>query len=106
VAKKKKLNNTGNKPALRQPVSQDFYQNIKSIMEQARQLAYRAVNFAMVMAYWETGRLIVEEEQHGKKRAEYGKALLAEFSKRLTRDYGKGFDKWQFAGLGVECKYK
>jgi DNA-binding transcriptional regulator YdaS (Cro superfamily) len=43
------------------------------------------------MAYWEIGRLIIEEEQQGKDRAEYGKALLKELSTRLTADYGKGF---------------
>ncbi|MBW2606921.1 MAG: hypothetical protein JRD05_04715 [Deltaproteobacteria bacterium] len=55
MAKKKKQNSTGKKSALRQPVSQDFYQNIKAVLEQVRQSAYRAVNFAMVMAYWEIG---------------------------------------------------
>ena len=45
------------------------------------------------MAYWEVGRLIVEEEQQGKNRAEYGKRLISGLSKRLTADYGKGFDK-------------
>ncbi len=42
-------------------MSQDFYQGVKAILEQAGQSAYRAVNFAMVMAYWEIERLIVEE---------------------------------------------
>lgn len=45
----------------------------------------------MVQAYWEIGRVIVEEEQKGKKRAGYGEALLAELSRRLTKDFGKGF---------------
>ena len=69
------------------------YQNIKAILEKARSIAYRAVNFAMVQAYWEIGRIIVEEEQKGAERAEYGKALVKEFSVRLTRDYGKGFNE-------------
>lgn len=67
------------------------YQNIRAILEKARSTAYRAVNFAMVQAYWEIGRIIVVEEQKGEKRAEYGKALIKELSVRLTRDYGKGF---------------
>ncbi|MBC8521300.1 MAG: DUF1016 domain-containing protein [Methanomicrobia archaeon] len=67
------------------------YQNIRAILEKARSTAYRAVNFAMVQAYWEIGRIIVEEEQKGEERAEYGKALIKELSVRLTRDYGKGF---------------
>ena len=67
------------------------YQNIRAILEKARSTAYRAVNFAMVQAYWEVGRVIVEEEQKGAERAEYGKARVKELSRRLTRDYGKGF---------------
>lgn len=45
----------------------------------------------MITAYWEVGRLVVEEEQQGKDRAEYGKALIAELSTQLTKDFGKGF---------------
>jgi len=69
------------------------YQNIKAIVEKARSTAYRAVNFAMVQAYWEVGRIIVEEEQKGEERAEYGKGLIKELSIRLTKDYGRGFDE-------------
>jgi hypothetical protein len=46
----------------------------------------------MVRAYWEIGRVIVEEEQQGAERADYGKRLLAELSKRLQAEFGKGFD--------------
>jgi predicted nuclease of restriction endonuclease-like (RecB) superfamily len=73
------------------PVIDDTYQSIKEILEKARSSAYRAVNFAMVQAYWEIGRVIVEEEQKGAERAKYGKALIKELSRRLTRDYGRGF---------------
>ena len=74
-----------------QPSVDTTYQNIRAILEKARSTAYRAVNFAMVQAYWEVGRIIGEEEQKGEERAEYGKALVKELSRRLTRDYGKGF---------------
>ena len=47
----------------------------------------------MVTAYWNVGRLIVEDEQKGHIRAEYGKAILADLSKRLTDEFGKGFDE-------------
>lgn len=57
----------------------------------ARLRAYAAVNFAMVESYWQIGQLIVEEEQNGKERADYGQYLIAELSKRLTTDFGKGF---------------
>lgn len=70
-----------------------MYKNIQQIIEKARSTAYRAVNFAMIQAYWQVGRIIVEEEQKGEKRAEYGKNLISELSTRLTKEYGKGFTK-------------
>ena len=67
------------------------FTEIQQILENARSNAYKAVNFAMVKAYWEIGRVIVKEEQKGEKRAEYGKALINELSYRLTQEYGRGF---------------
>ncbi|MFZ3091882.1 MAG: PDDEXK nuclease domain-containing protein [Nitrospirota bacterium] len=69
------------------------YSRVKEILETARSSAYRAVNFAMVQAYWHIGREIVEGEQLGKQRAEYGAAIVEELSKRLTAEYGQGFNK-------------
>jgi len=69
----------------------NIYDEIKMLIENARTMAYKAVNFAMVQTYWNIGRLIVEHEQKGEAKAEYGKALLKELSKKLTRDFGKGF---------------
>lgn len=67
-----------------------FYEEIKSILESARNQVYSAANSAMVQAYWSIGKSIAE--QQGKsERAEYGKQLLQELSKQLTRDFGKGF---------------
>lgn len=68
-----------------------FLENISEILLNARKNAKTAVNTAMVYAYYEIGRIIVEEEQRGKDRAEYGKQLLQEISKYLTQIYGKGF---------------
>ena len=68
-----------------------LYGEIRTVLETARQSAYRAVNFAMVQAYWRVGYLIVENEQEGKERAEYGKAVLQELSHRLTSELGKGY---------------
>ena len=70
----------------------DLYDSIRQVLESARQSAYKAVNFAMVQAYWQIGRLIVEDEQKGAVRAEYGKKILDELAKRLTAEFGKGFD--------------
>jgi predicted nuclease of restriction endonuclease-like (RecB) superfamily len=67
------------------------YQNIARILEEARATAIRAVNTAMVQAYWNIGRIIVEEEQKGKQRAGYGETLLASLSERLMKNFGKGF---------------
>lgn len=67
-----------------------FYEQIRSILETARNQAYSAANSAMVQAYWSIGKSIVE--QQGKsERAEYGRQLLQELSKQLTHDFGKGF---------------
>jgi predicted nuclease of restriction endonuclease-like (RecB) superfamily len=68
-----------------------IYNEIKTFIENARTQAYKAVNFAMVQAYWNIGRLIVEQEQKGEAKAEYGQALIKVLSKRLTHDFGKGF---------------
>ena len=68
----------------------NFYSQIKEILENARKKTYTAINFAMVEAYWEIGRSIVKV-QEGNKTAKYGKQVLEELSKALTKDYGKGF---------------
>ena len=70
-----------------------LFAEIREVLVTARRTAYKAVNFAMVTAYWNVGRLIVEDEQQGNTRAEYGKAILADLSKRLTDEFGKGFDE-------------
>lgn len=68
-----------------------FYEDIKVILQSARNSVYKQVNFIMVEAYWNVGKKIVQEEQNGKGRAEYGKYLIKELSKKLTKDFGKGF---------------
>ncbi|MFZ3090505.1 MAG: PDDEXK nuclease domain-containing protein [Nitrospirota bacterium] len=71
----------------------EFYRNIAEILQTARQNAYRAVNFVMVEAYWNIGRLIIEEEQQGKQRADYGTHLIKNLSVKLNADFGKGFSE-------------
>ena len=73
--------------------SSHLFAEIREVLVTARRTAYKAVNFAMVTAYWNVGRLIVEDEQKGNIRAEYGKAILADLSIRLTNEFGKGFDE-------------
>lgn len=67
-----------------------FYNQIKEILSNARAKVYSAANFAMVEAYWEIGKSIVEK-QGGNATAEYGTSLLKELSKQMTADFGKGF---------------
>lgn len=69
------------------------YQEIRSILTDARNQAWRAVNSAMVTAYWNVGRTIVQNEQRGRIRAEYGKRLIEILSQRLKSEFGKGFDR-------------
>jgi len=68
-----------------------LYRQIRAVLEDARFRAYRAINFTMVQAYWQIGRLLVEDEQKGKIRAAYGKAVLQGVSDRLTSEFGKGY---------------
>jgi len=69
----------------------ETYVNIRNILIEARTKVTHTVNFAMVQAYWSIGRIIVEEEQKGKNKANYGSYLIKELSKKLTDDFGKGF---------------
>ena len=68
-----------------------YIQEIKQILNQARQKVYVAINSAMVEAYWKIGKRIVEEEQNGKERADYGKEIIKNISDEMTREFGKGF---------------
>ncbi|MES2731684.1 MAG: DUF1016 N-terminal domain-containing protein [Bacteroidota bacterium] len=70
-----------------------FYQNVRDTLSHARQSAFKAVNATMVEAYWQVGRFIVEEEQQGLARAEYGTRLIELLAERLVLEFGKGFDK-------------
>ncbi|MBR1516064.1 MAG: DUF1016 family protein [Paludibacteraceae bacterium] len=73
-------------------LSANLYHEVQKILQLARQTAYKAVNFAMVSAYWQIGKVITEDElQH--KRAEYGKSVLRNLAMRLTEEFGKGFDE-------------
>ena len=69
----------------------DLADRIIALIEEARGKVAKAVNVALVYTYYEVGRMIVEDEQGGRKRAEYGKAQLATLSRRLTDRFGRGF---------------
>ena len=73
------------------PINHDFLQGVSDVLAEARKNAKTSVNLSMVYAYFEIGRMIVEEEQHGANRAAYGTQLLKELSAYLTKIYGRGF---------------
>jgi predicted nuclease of restriction endonuclease-like (RecB) superfamily len=68
-----------------------LYQDARQIIEAARSNAVRSVDFCRVQMYWNLGKRIFEEEQQGKRRADYGTYLIKNLSKRLTPEYGSGF---------------
>ena len=76
--------------AMNEIMSTGFYSQIRAILQSARSRVYASANSAMVQAYWNIGKRIVEQ-QGGNERAEYGSQLIVELSKRLTADFGKGF---------------
>ena len=67
------------------------FEQIKNLLIAAKSRIISSVNLEMVKAYFEIGRIIVEHEQAGQTKAEYGKAVLKELSARLTEEFGKGF---------------
>ena len=71
-------------------ITTDFSQvvdDIKQIIDTGRNAAYAAVDATMIATYWNIGRRIVEEEQHGQERAQYGKELIKTLAKELTHEY-------------------
>ena len=84
---KKKDLVAANNPASMEPL----YQDARQIIEDARKNAVRSVDFNRVLMYWNLGHRIFEEEQQGKKRADYGTYLTKELSRRLVPEYGSGF---------------
>ncbi len=68
-----------------------FLSDLQSIVTTARRKGYEAVNYVIVICNWLIGRRIVEQEQQGKERAEYGKYVIKQASEFLTSEFGKGF---------------
>lgn len=70
-----------------------LYQNIRSIILNAKAKVKTVVNRTIVETYWQIGKYIVEEEQQGKERADYGKALIENLAGKLTEEFGSGYDR-------------
>lgn len=73
----------------------ELVSEMRSIIESARTNAVRSVDFCRVQMYWQIGRRIVEEEQGGMTRAEYGKGLIKNLAKEIEPEYGSGFGQRQ-----------
>ena len=73
------------------PQKLDYIQRIREILISARRYGLRRVNSIMVSAYWHIGREIVEEEQNGKERADYGAYIIKGLSERLSKEFGQGY---------------
>lgn len=69
----------------------NFIRDLKTIVGSAREYSYRSANLMQVVSNWLIGWRIVEQEQHGKHRAEYGKQIIKQASEALTAEYGKGY---------------
>ena len=76
---------------MREVINHEFIQDIKTLLDTARNRVYQNINNIMTKTYFEIGKKIVEEEQDGKAKAEYGKELLKTLSSELTKEFGKGF---------------
>lgn len=74
-------------------VQPQLFDEISQLLELARKRVVTSVNQTMVITYFEIGRIIVEDEQNGENRAEYGKAILKDLSLHLTERFGKGFSE-------------
>lgn len=78
---------------IRNQPHQKLFENIKALLHEARKAVARNINTAMVMTYFEIGRMIVEHEQKGKKRAGYAEETLKNLSLNLTKEFGRGFSE-------------
>ena len=68
-----------------------LFGKIVDLLNESRKFVVKSVNQTIALTYFEVGRLIVENEQQGKERAEYGKSVLKELSQKLTKEFGKGY---------------
>ncbi|MDP1977515.1 YhcG family protein [Undibacterium sp.] len=84
---------------------QPLYEQVRLVLDGGRQQVRHTINDVMVQSYWHVGRLIVEDEQGGAARAQYGKQTLQHLSQKLSAEYGKGFSPqslWNFRQFYLE----
>ena len=73
-------------------INTHLVEELKNITHQAKAKVTTTVNTVMVQTYWQIGKMLVEDEQQGEKRAKYGKQQLQNISRELTKEFGRGFD--------------
>jgi predicted nuclease of restriction endonuclease-like (RecB) superfamily len=73
-------------------VNNQMLEDIRNLLIRSREKLQQSVNTVMVQTYWQIGQMIVEDEQNGARRAEYGKRQLEQIANALTQEFGKGFD--------------
>ncbi|HLD95886.1 MAG TPA: PDDEXK nuclease domain-containing protein [Alphaproteobacteria bacterium] len=88
-----------NLPFLEAPSLEGLYQRVFSYISQAKKNVLRSIDLEILTTYWHIGREIVEEEQKGAQRAEYGKAIISQLSHRLIKEFGKGYSKSTLADI-------
>lgn len=84
---------------------QPLFEQVRQVLDSAQQQVRHTINDVMVQTYWHIGRLIVEDEQRGATRAEYGKQTLQQLSQKLSAEYGKGYSAsnlWRFRQFYLE----
>ena len=85
------FNEDNNKVVKATSTNTSLLSDVRLIVEQGLKTAYQGVNSVMVKTYWQVGRRIVEEEQQGEKRAEYGKQIITLLAEDLSKSYNRGF---------------
>ena len=70
-----------------------LFETVKAIILQSKERVFRLANSALLETYWNIGKLIIEEEQAGNAKAEYGKATIKKLAEQLTLEFGKGYDE-------------
>lgn len=74
-------------------IESQLFQSVREVILKSRERVFRMINSSLLDTYWKIGEIIVEIEQKGDSKAEYGKGTLKKLSKQLTLEFGKGFDE-------------
>jgi hypothetical protein len=90
---------TKNTPSVK--LDRSLLEEIKSLLQEARRTVARSINTAMVLTYFEIGRMIVEDEQQGKSRADYARETLKNLSRELNKEFGRGFSERNLENMRI-----